>query len=86
MVNVIASVQAALGPQHKKLEKEVPNFTDIKPIIQVSGVVRSQPSRHPDHQFSAYTSAGQLGEGLRSFLERELGCDGDLQPGFQPAP
>lgn len=35
----IESFQAALGPQHKELEKEAPSFTDIKPIIQVSEVV-----------------------------------------------
>jgi len=37
----IQSFQAAIGPQHKELEKEAPNFTDIKPIIQVSEVVVS---------------------------------------------
>jgi len=37
----IETFQAALGPQHKQLEKEAPEFTDIKPIIQVSDVVRS---------------------------------------------
>jgi uncharacterized protein (TIGR02118 family) len=31
--------QAALGPQHKELEKEARHFTDIKPTIQVSRVV-----------------------------------------------
>jgi uncharacterized protein (TIGR02118 family) len=35
----LESFQAALGPQHKELEKEAPSFTDIKPIIQVSQVV-----------------------------------------------
>ena len=35
----IQSFQAALGPQHKALEKEATNFTDIKPVIQVSNVV-----------------------------------------------
>jgi uncharacterized protein (TIGR02118 family) len=37
----IESFQAALGPQHKELEKEAPEFTDITPIIQVSNLVRS---------------------------------------------
>jgi uncharacterized protein (TIGR02118 family) len=35
----IESFQAALGPQHKELEKDARNFTDIKPTIQVSKVV-----------------------------------------------
>jgi uncharacterized protein (TIGR02118 family) len=35
----IGSFQAALGPQHKELEKEAPSFTDIKPIIQISEVM-----------------------------------------------
>ena len=30
---------AALGPQHKELEKEAHKFTDIKPTIRVSQVV-----------------------------------------------
>lgn len=32
----IESFQAALGPQHQEMEKDAPNFTDIKPVIQVS--------------------------------------------------
>jgi len=35
----IESFQAALGPQHKELEKEAHKFTDIKPTIRVSQVV-----------------------------------------------
>jgi uncharacterized protein (TIGR02118 family) len=35
----IESFQAALGPQHKELEKDARNFTDIKPTIQVSKIV-----------------------------------------------
>jgi len=35
----IESFLAALGPQHQELEKEAPNFTDIKPIVQVSEIM-----------------------------------------------
>lgn len=52
----IESFQAALGPQHKELEKEAPNFTDIKPIIQVSEQVSEQVS-------DVVCSAGEVGKG-----------------------
>jgi uncharacterized protein (TIGR02118 family) len=35
----IESFQAALGPRHKELAKQAPNFTNIEPIIQVSQLV-----------------------------------------------
>jgi len=41
----VEAFQAAFGPHAKEILADIPNYTDLSPVMQISEVVVGQPSR-----------------------------------------